>query len=120
MLYLYELFSVVVFVLWVFCLADVITTPQGECRNLPKMVWFVVVLILMLAGSVLWLVAGRPRRTADASHRASAYERGAPELPEYDRPGRSASRNPETDTEFHRRLRDRAEEQRRKARGNDS
>ena len=39
-----------------------------------------------------------------------------PEFPEYDRPGRAAAANPEDDEEFLRKVRERAEEQRRRYR----
>jgi Phospholipase_D-nuclease N-terminal len=50
----------VVFV-WVYCLYDVITTDDALVRNLPKIAWFVIVLVLFDLGSILWLAFGRPR-----------------------------------------------------------
>ncbi len=50
----------VVFV-WIYCLYDVITTHDALVRNLPKIVWFVIVLLLVDIGCILWLVFGRPR-----------------------------------------------------------
>ncbi|MGD0378771.1 MAG: PLD nuclease N-terminal domain-containing protein [Acidimicrobiales bacterium] len=50
----------VVFV-WIYCLYDVITTHDGLVRNLPKIAWFVIVLVLFDIGSILWLCFGRPR-----------------------------------------------------------
>lgn len=96
-------FGLVMFGLWIFCLIDVITTPGEQCRNLPKLVWLIMVVLLVDIGSVLWLVAGRnwaPRAAADA-------------------PGRPQQRrplNPDDDEEFLAGLRARAEEQRRRAR----
>lgn len=46
--------------LWVFCLIDVITADDGGLRYLPKMVWLLLVVFIPLAGSLVWLVAGRP------------------------------------------------------------
>lgn len=102
--------GVVVFALWVFCLADVLGTRDDKVRALPKLGWFVLVLLFPLVGSVLWLVAGRPRAAAPRS----PHERAAPAYPEYDRPGRAAAATPEGDEEFLRRVRERAEEQRRR------
>ncbi|MCW2712253.1 MAG: hypothetical protein JWP24_2447 [Marmoricola sp.] len=102
-------FGLFVMALWVFCLVDVISSPEGEIRNLPKVPWVFIVLLFPLAGSIAWLVAGRPR----AAPGRSRYERTAPAFPEYDRPGRAAATNPEDDEEFLRRVRERAEEQRR-------
>jgi hypothetical protein len=47
--------------LWIFCLVDVIVSKEDECRNLPKLLWLLIVLMLPDVGSVLWLIAGRPR-----------------------------------------------------------
>ncbi|WP_216215677.1 PLDc N-terminal domain-containing protein [Amycolatopsis aidingensis] len=115
MLYFGGLFGVITIAVWIFCLVDIITTPEGDCRNLPKMGWLVVVLLLPLVGGVLWLIAGRPEGTR--AYRPGAYERKTPGFPEYDRPGRFAAPDPAADEEFLRRCRERAEEQRRKARG---
>ncbi len=47
--------------LWIFCLVDVIVSKEDECRNLPKLLWLLIVLMLPDIGSVLWLIVGRPR-----------------------------------------------------------
>ncbi|MBM7460082.1 PLD nuclease N-terminal domain-containing protein [Rhodococcus coprophilus] len=104
-------FGLIVMIVWVACLVDVIRADEHEVRNLPKPLWLMVVILLPLVGSVLWLLVGRPdgvgwSRTQTS---ASAY-------PEYDRPGRQAGQQPETDEEFLRRCRERAEQQRRVAR----
>ena len=98
-----------VLALWIYCLVDVISRSNGEIRNLPKLWWILLVLFFPMAGSVAYLVAGRPRGT----RHASAHERAMPEFPEYDRPGRAAATSPESDEEFLRKVRERAEEQRR-------
>jgi hypothetical protein len=113
--YLGGVFGLVTLALWIFALADLICTDEGGCRHLPKTMWLMIVLFVPLAGSVLWLAVGRPQR-ADRP-RVAPYERAQPSFPEYDRSGRFAATNPEDDEEFLRRCRERAEEQRRKARG---
>ncbi|MBB5137740.1 hypothetical protein HNP84_007492 [Thermocatellispora tengchongensis] len=45
---------------WLYCLFDVITTPDEETRNLPKILWVLVVVLLVGVGGVLWLLLGRP------------------------------------------------------------
>lgn len=102
-------FGLFVMAMWVFCLVDVISSEEGSIRNLPKFPWLLIVLFFPLAGSIAWLVAGRPQ---DAPRR-SAHEREVPQFPEYDRPGRAAAVSPEDDEEFLRKVRERAEEQRR-------
>ena len=113
MFYFGGLFGLFTLGLWLFCLIDVITTNDGDTRNLPKIGWLLIVLFFPLVGSIVWLVAGRP---VNASARPRSYERTMPAFPEYDRPGRFAATDAEADAEFLRRCRERAEEQRRKAR----
>lgn len=113
MFYLGGLSGLLMLGLWVFCLVDVITTGEGDVRHLPKFGWLLIVLLLPFVGSIVWLVAGRPVR---AVARPRSYERGMPAFPEYDRPGRFAATDSAADAEFLRRCRERAEEQRRKAR----
>jgi hypothetical protein len=92
---------------WVFCIIDVITTPDGQTRNLPKFAWLVLVIILMDIGSIAWLIAGRPWEAKAADTPRAAPGRGRP-------PGRRLS--PDDDEEFLAGLRARAEEQRRRGR----
>lgn len=101
--------AVVVFVLWVFCLVDVITTRDDRVRHLPKIAWLVIVFLFPLVGSIVWLVAGRPQ-----PERPLTREQGAaPGFSEYERPGRFAAADPAKDEEFLRQVRERAEQQRR-------
>jgi hypothetical protein len=95
--------------LWIFSVVDVIGSEEGAIRHLPKVGWILIVLFFPLAGSIAWLVAGRPER---ATHH-SAHGRAVPQFPEYDRPGRAAAVDPSADEEFLRQVRERAEEQRR-------
>lgn len=102
--------GVLVFVLWVYCLVDVITSREDGVRNLAKGLWILIVLFFPLVGSVAWFVAGRPR----AERPLTRSEGAAPGFPEYERPGRFAAADPEKDDEFLRGVRERAEEQRRR------
>lgn len=113
MLYFDGLLGFVTLGLWIFCLVDVITTEESSCRNLPKMLWLLLVLLVPLVGSIVWLVAGRPQQ---ATRVAGRYERTTPAFPEYDRPGRFAATSPDDDEEFLRKCRERAEAQRKLAR----
>jgi hypothetical protein len=103
--------TVVTFALWAYCLVGVISCPPNRVRNLPKLVWVLLVVLFPFVGSIAWLVAGRP--TGERANR-SAHERAQPAFPEYDRPGRAAPQDPQRDEEFLRRVRERAEEQRRR------
>lgn len=95
----------------VYCVLSIITTPDEQVRNLPKLLWLVLVLLFPIVGGVAWLVAGRPQGPA----RSLPYKgnRGIP--PEYDRPGRATAYSPDDDEAFLRSLRERAEQQRRAA-----
>jgi hypothetical protein len=108
---LYALTSVIGFALMVFCVIDIIGTPPERIRNLPKTVWLLLVLFFPIVGSIAWLAVGRPERTAPRERR---HERAAPDFPEYDRLGRAAAVDPEKDEEFLRRIKARAEEQRKR------
>jgi hypothetical protein len=50
-----------VLALWLYCLFDVITMPDGETRNLPKVLWVLIVVFLGPIGGTFWLLLGRPR-----------------------------------------------------------
>jgi hypothetical protein len=103
------LMSGVTFALWVFCLVGVIGSPANAVRNLPKAAWVLLVLLVPLAGSIAWLVAGRPQGKARRATPAPPSTRL-----ERDRPRRPAAGDPHQDEEFRRRVRERAEEQRRR------
>ena len=100
-------------ILLVYCVLNVITTPESQVRNLPKMVWLVLVIVVPLIGGIAWLVAGRPVSGARAG--GLPYKGNTGRFPEYDRPGRAMPQNPDDDETFLRNLRERAEEQRKRA-----
>jgi hypothetical protein len=106
----YEAMFVIELCLLVYCVLDVIRTPEGATRNLPKMVWLLLVIILPLAGGIAWLAVGRPLGPQNLPYRGN---KGIP--PEYDRPGRATANSPDDDAAFLAQLRDRAEEQRKRA-----
>lgn len=107
MIRLYALLGIVNIVLMVCCLVDAISTDEHRMRNLPKIAWILLILFFPLAGSIAWLVAGRP-----VADRPQAGSR--PDYPEYDRPGRALPADPANDEAFLRQVRERAEEQRRR------
>jgi hypothetical protein len=57
----YVLLALIALGLWLFCLFDVLTTDETDVRRLPKIVWFLIVLLTMNFGSIAWLLFGRPR-----------------------------------------------------------
>ena len=109
MVKLYALLSIVSIIMMVWCLIEAVSTDESRMRALPKLWWILLILFFPLAGSIAWLVAGRP---VTAGPRPGA----APAFPEYDRPGRAVPNDPVKDEDFLKKVRERAEEQRRKAR----
>ena len=73
------LFTVVVFAVWIFTLADVVQSPGQHVRTLPKVAWVVLVLLFPVLGSAAWFVFGRP----PAASRPGKGERSVPQYPEY-------------------------------------
>ena len=55
------IFALAAIALWIFCIIDAITTDEVEMRNLPKMVWLLIVIFLGSIGGIAWLIAGRPQ-----------------------------------------------------------
>jgi hypothetical protein len=50
------LFAVAVYIYFVI---DVLRTPSGDTRSLPKFVWLLVVVLIPLLGGLAWLALGR-------------------------------------------------------------
>lgn len=78
MLWLGGLITFVSIVVWVYAFFDALTTPGQETRNLPKVLWMVVIVLFFPVGAVLWLFLGRPRRS-------TPVQGGAPAQGEVDR-----------------------------------
>lgn len=99
-------------------LIDVLCRDDTGVRLCPRWVWFLVVVVVPILGTLVWLVFGRPRAR---SVRRRSRRRGMPRpsssvvatFPEYDRPGRYVPQDPAADAEFLRQIRERAQEQRR-------
>ena len=77
---------------WIWALLDCIATDSAMCRNLPKPMWIILVLILPDIGALVWLLLGRPER---ASWRPGSTDYAAPRRPVglEDSPRYSASPN---------------------------
>jgi hypothetical protein len=100
-------------ILLVYCVLNVITTPEDQVRNLPKLLWLFLVIFLPLVGGIAWLVAGRP--VGGTRPGGLPYKGNTGRFPEYERPGRATANSPDDDEAFLRGLRERAEEQRKRA-----
>lgn len=113
LVYLALLLAVASLVFWVYVLFDVIGADSERVRLLPKPLWAMIVLFLPKLGPAAWFLLGRPAREPAASRGPVGPP---PPFPEYEHPGRARASSPEEDEEFLRRCRERAEEQRRRAR----
>lgn len=54
--------AVLLFMFWIWAILDVIATDSALCRNLPKGMWLILVLLLPDIGALAWLLLGRPER----------------------------------------------------------
>ncbi|MDQ1533819.1 MAG: hypothetical protein QOF28_1580 [Actinomycetota bacterium] len=84
------LVALVLVAFWVWALLDCISTDASLCRNLPKGVWLIVVLLLPDLGSLAWLLLGRPEkahwRPGSTDYRAPRRPIGIEDDPRYSRP----------------------------------
>jgi hypothetical protein len=103
--------GVLMLALWIFCVVDVMTTPDRAVRNLPKLAWVFIVVLFFDLGSIAWLVAGRPWNvsTRDVTIRT-------PGAPNRQRKAARRPTSPDDDPEFLASLRTQAREQGRRAR----
>ena len=53
--------------LLLYALVDCIQTDERRIRNLPKLVWVIVVVLIPFAGPLAWLFAGRPPKGTTAT-----------------------------------------------------
>lgn len=63
---LYGAMSLLVFAFTFYCLLDAVLTDEAEVRNLPKLVWVLLIVLLWGIGGMVWLLAGRPQRQGAA------------------------------------------------------
>ncbi|MDP9072237.1 MAG: PLD nuclease N-terminal domain-containing protein [Actinomycetota bacterium] len=66
------------FLLWAYCIFDVISADESLVRNLPKMTWLIIVVITHAVGAVAWLALGRP---ANLSFQPGSTDYRAPRRP---------------------------------------
>lgn len=69
---------------WIYCIVDVISTDEMVMRNMPKILWLMVVIFLPTVGSVAWLALGRPQRAGlrpgDTTYLPGPSRRRAPRV----------------------------------------
>jgi hypothetical protein len=101
---LYGLFILLDLILIVVALIDCLSTDEHAVRNLPKVVWVLLILMFSPIGAIVWFVAGRPER-----QRAAGHWRPGAGFPEAERPRRVA---PDDDPAFLRSIAKEAKEDR--------
>jgi len=70
------------FAVVLYAFIDVVLTPRGLSRTMPKLVWLLVVVLVPLVGAIGWFLLGRPRAAAGD---AGGSSRGrAPRAPDDD------------------------------------
>ncbi len=81
------LLGLAILALWLYCIFDVISTEEALARNLPKIVWLLIVIFVPTVGSIAWLLLGRPEnaglRPGDTSYRAPRRPLGPDDSPEF-------------------------------------
>ena len=94
------LLAFLIFAFWIYCLFDVITAEPTLVRNLPKVMWLILVIVLFDIGGLAWLILGRPLNTG--------FVPGQPEYRPSPRPIDTTPRRaigPEDSPEFEDRIR---------------
>jgi len=76
----------------IYALIECIQTPDDEVRNLPKIVWVILILLFDIVGSIAWFVAGRSQTRPGSIQRGRT---GPPPRP---------PRGPDDDPDFLRKL----------------
>ena len=56
------IFGFVLIAFWIWALFDCITADSARVRNLPKLAWIVIIVLLSTIGSLAWVLLGRPAR----------------------------------------------------------
>jgi hypothetical protein len=70
--------AVALFMFWIWALLDCIATDSAMCRNLPKPMWVIIVVILPAVGALAWLLLGRPEK---ADRRSGSTDYASPRRP---------------------------------------
>src|SRR5688500_4489968 len=76
----------VLFLFWIWALFDCISTDAARCRNLPKVVWVILVIFLPDIGALAWVLLGRPARATSRPGRTDSSSRPARPVPVEDQP----------------------------------
>lgn len=95
MIRLYGVLLLLELALLAVALIDCLSTEGDEVRNLPKVVWVLLILLFSPIGAIVWFVAGRPQRQAAGP---GGQWRPGSGFPESARPRRQGA--PDDDPDF--------------------
>jgi Phospholipase_D-nuclease N-terminal len=56
--------GLVLLVFWLYALYDAITTNDVLVRNLPKVAWIIIIILLSEIGAAAWFLLGRPSKAS--------------------------------------------------------
>jgi hypothetical protein len=56
-------FFLVTLIFWLWAVFDCITSDNERIRNLPKIVWVIIVIAFLEFGALAWVLLGRPQGT---------------------------------------------------------
>ena len=101
-------------VLAIYCLVQAITSKDEDIKHLPKLAWILLIAFFPWIGAIAWLLVGQPRTERVGGGLGAVF----PALREPDPLARAQSDQwwptaPDEDPDFQRRVRERAEQQRR-------
>jgi hypothetical protein len=54
--------GLLVLALTIYAVVDCIQADDSSVRNLPKLLWALLILLFPIVGAVAWLIVGRPQR----------------------------------------------------------
>ncbi len=91
------LFPVLVLAVTVYALIECIQTQDEQVRNLPKLIWILLIVIAPLVGGLAWLIAGRPQSILPGGGPGGQGRQGPGRSPQ-NRP--QAPRGPDDDPDF--------------------
>ncbi|MEU9857391.1 PLD nuclease N-terminal domain-containing protein [Streptomyces sp. NPDC047974] len=62
--------------LTIYAFIDCLNTPEDEVKHLPKVVWVIIILLFWIVGPIVWIFAGKARRTTAGGARGGRGGRG--------------------------------------------
>ena len=70
---------IIVALLMIYCVVEVAQAPRFAVRRMPRWAWATAVICLPLAGSVCWLLLGRPNAESRGKKKAEPRRPAAPD-----------------------------------------